>query len=119
MAPFLFLVRKRAKAILTKSTDYLYTLLALGLPLFFRSVMEIGTSIILTIVAGVLGVAGGFLVMGGFLSLNRSFARPPSSIWFSVHQQLCAFFSQYSRHKLEPPFRELVDTAVRLLKYPA
>lgn len=79
MALSLFLVRKRAKVISSKSPDYLYTLLALGLPLLFRSVMDVGTSNIGTIVAGVLGVAGAALVMGGFLSLNRSFGIAPEN----------------------------------------
>lgn len=75
MALALFLTRKKAVAVSPKIADYVYTVVALGSPMFFRPVFGVGTSI----VGEGLEFAGAVLVLGGFLSLNRSFGIAPEN----------------------------------------
>jgi protein-S-isoprenylcysteine O-methyltransferase Ste14 len=71
----LFLVRKDAEVFSSKVEDYVYTLLALSLPMLLRPVSGSGASIV-----GVpLGLVGAVVVVGAFLSLNRSFGIAPEN----------------------------------------
>jgi protein-S-isoprenylcysteine O-methyltransferase Ste14 len=71
----LFLARKEAVLFSSKIVDYVYTLVALGSPMFFQPVFGVGVSI----VGESLEFAGAILVIGGFLSLNRSFGIAPEN----------------------------------------
>lgn len=75
MALGLFLSRKRAVVFSSKIADYVYTLAALGSPMLFRPIFGVGASI----VGESLEFAGAVLVVGGFLSLNRSFGIAPEN----------------------------------------
>jgi len=75
MALALFLVRKRAVDFSSKIRDYVWTLLALGLPMLLRPVLGFGPAIV-----GVsLELIGIVLVLGAFVSLNRSFGIAPEN----------------------------------------
>jgi protein-S-isoprenylcysteine O-methyltransferase Ste14 len=71
----LLLTRRDAVTLSSRPLDYVYTLLGLGSPLLFRPVYGYTNSI----VGLSLEVAGGFFVLGAFLSLNRSFGIAPEN----------------------------------------
>jgi protein-S-isoprenylcysteine O-methyltransferase Ste14 len=75
MALALFLVRKSAVDFSSKIGDYVWTLLALGLPMLLRPVLGFAPSI----VSFSLELIGIVLVLGAFLSLNRSFGIAPEN----------------------------------------
>jgi protein-S-isoprenylcysteine O-methyltransferase Ste14 len=75
MALVLFLARSRAVVFSSRIVDYVYTLAALGSPMFFRPLFGMGASL----VGESLVFAGAVLVIGGFLSLNRSFGIAPEN----------------------------------------
>lgn len=75
MALTLFMVRKNAAVFSSKVEDYVCTLLALGLPMLLRPAFGIGASIV-----GIsLELVGAVVVLGAFLSLNRSFGIAPEN----------------------------------------
>jgi protein-S-isoprenylcysteine O-methyltransferase Ste14 len=71
----LFLLRRNADVFSSKVEDYACTLLALGLPMFFRPESGMGAPI----VGLPLEFAGAVVVLGSFLSLNRSFGIAPEN----------------------------------------
>ena len=74
-ALFLLAVRRRATAFTPKTVDYIYTILGVGSPLLFQPAPVAGP-----LVAGAfLEFAGLVLVVGAFLSLNRSFGLAPEN----------------------------------------
>ena len=75
MAFALFLIRKDPTVFSSRTTDYLITLGALGLPMLFEPVLDNGASI----VGEPLEFAGGFIVLAAFLSLNTSFGIAPEN----------------------------------------
>jgi len=71
----LFLLRKSAGVFSSKLEDYACTLLALGLPMLLRPDSGIGVPIV-----GIpLEFVGAVVVLGAFLSLNRSFGIAPEN----------------------------------------
>jgi protein-S-isoprenylcysteine O-methyltransferase Ste14 len=75
IALILLAVRDRAIAFTRKPIDYVYTILGLGSPLLFQVTLG-GARLI---VGAVLEFAGLVLVVGAFLSLNRSFSLAPEN----------------------------------------
>lgn len=75
IALILLAVRDRAISFTSKPVDYVYTLLGLGSPLLFQPAQSGG----LPIVGALLELAGLVLVVGAFLSLNRSFGLAPEN----------------------------------------
>lgn len=75
MALTLFLARRNVVTFSSKISDYVYTLIALGSPMLFRPVIGARFSI----VGEALQFGGAVLVMGAFLSLNRSFGIAPEN----------------------------------------
>ena len=75
MSLALFLIRKNPAFFSSKITDYAFTLGALGLPMLFQPVLDNRTSM----VGESLELAGGFIVLGAFLSLNTSFGIAPEN----------------------------------------
>jgi protein-S-isoprenylcysteine O-methyltransferase Ste14 len=74
-ALFLLAVRNRATAFTPKAADYIYTILGVGSPLLFQPAPSGGP-----LIAGAfLEFAGLVLVVGAFLSLNRSFGLAPEN----------------------------------------
>jgi protein-S-isoprenylcysteine O-methyltransferase Ste14 len=74
-ALFLFLVRKGVVSVSSNVRDYVFTLGALGSPMFFQPISAIGGSLV-----GVsLALVGGIVVISAFLSLNRSFGIAPEN----------------------------------------
>lgn len=71
----LFLTRNRLVDSSPRIVDYFYTFVALATPMFFRPVLTIHYSIL----GGLFVVAGAVLVIGSFLSLNRSFGIAPEN----------------------------------------
>lgn len=71
----LLLVRRTATAFSSNTLDYVYALVGLGAPLFFRPVEGYAGSAL----AVLLELAGAFFVVGAFLSLNRSFGIAPEN----------------------------------------
>jgi protein-S-isoprenylcysteine O-methyltransferase Ste14 len=74
-ALFLLVVRSRAAAFTPKTVDYIYTILGVGSPLLFQPAPSGGP----LVVSAFLEVAGLVLVVGAFLSLNRSFGLAPEN----------------------------------------
>lgn len=75
MALGLLLTRRNAVDASSKITDYVYALAALGSPMLFRPVFGIRSSIL----GELLEFVGAVLVIGAFLSLNRSFGIGPEN----------------------------------------
>jgi protein-S-isoprenylcysteine O-methyltransferase Ste14 len=71
----LLLIRRNATAFSSNALDYIYALVGLGAPLFFRPVEGYTGSVL----AVLLELAGAFFVVGAFLSLNRSFGIAPEN----------------------------------------
>jgi protein-S-isoprenylcysteine O-methyltransferase Ste14 len=71
----LILIRKRALAFSQKIRDYVYSLVSLGSPIFLRTVTNNGASV----VGDSLEYIGAILVLGAFLSLNKSFGIAPEN----------------------------------------
>jgi protein-S-isoprenylcysteine O-methyltransferase Ste14 len=71
----LFLVRKDAAVFSWKVEDYVCTLLALSLPILFLPASGSGALIL----GASLGLVGAVVVVGAFLSLNRSFGIAPEN----------------------------------------
>ncbi len=71
----LFLIRKDPVVCSSKSSDYVFTLGALGSPMLFRPVSDNGPSVI----GEWLVFVGGFVVLGALLSLNTSFGIAPEN----------------------------------------
>jgi len=69
------LIRKNAVTLSSRPLDYVYALLGLGSSLLFRPAYAYSNSII----GMFLEAAGGFFVLGAFLSLNRSFGIAPEN----------------------------------------
>jgi len=75
LALTLLLIRKNAVVLSSRPIDYVYALVGLGSPLLFRPIAEYASSAM----GMSLEVAGGFFVLGAFLSLNRSFGIAPEN----------------------------------------
>ena len=75
MALSLLLVRRDAVVFSAKIADYVYALVALCSPMFFQPVSGFGASI----GADSLELVGAVVVIGAFLSLNRSFGIAPEN----------------------------------------
>ena len=71
----LLLIRKNAVVLSSRPIDYVYALVGLGSPLLFRPIAGYASSAM----GMFLEVAGGFFVLGAFLSLNRSFGIAPEN----------------------------------------
>ena len=71
---FLMLIRRKATVFSSRVTDYAYTLLGLGSPLLFQPASR--GSLLIGVMLEVVGAA---LVLGGLLSLNKSFGLGPEN----------------------------------------
>ena len=70
----LIAIRGKVVAFSSRIRDYAYTLLGLGSPLFFQAAPSD-----LLLIGVLLEVVGAVLVLGGFLSLNKSFGLGPEN----------------------------------------
>lgn len=70
----LFAIRERASSFSPRISDYVYAILGLGSPLLFQPASSFAL-----VFGEFLEVVGGVLVLGGFLSLNRSFGLGPEN----------------------------------------
>ncbi len=75
VALVLLLIRKNAVVLSSRPIEYVYALVGLGAPLLFRPIAGYAGSAM----GMFFEVAGGFFVLGAFLSLNRSFGIAPEN----------------------------------------